>query len=288
MQATLLTVGVVFLAFFALRTGVRLAYRIPRREERGSPSDFGLPFREVRIPTANDKALFGWFVPPPAGGPAPALAVLHGWGGNAESMLAFAPLLHREGYGCLLLDARNHGRSDSDSFSSLPRFAEDLERGIAWLRSQPEVDTRRVALLGHSVGAAAALLVASRRTDVAAVVSIAAFAHPEALMRRQLRAKRLPYYPLGWLVLRYIERAIGAPFDAIAPCNTVRSIHCPVLLVHGEADSHVPSQDAEMIHANCGSHDAVLLRLPSVAHNSAEDIERHGHHVIEFLRRALA
>jgi pimeloyl-ACP methyl ester carboxylesterase len=287
MQIVLTSLGALFLALILLGFGVRLAYRIPRIEERGSPSDFGLAFREASIPTTNDKRLFGWFVPPSGGGPAPALAVLHGWGGNAESMLSFVPLLHREGYGCLLLDARNHGRSDSDSFSSLPRFAEDLERGMDWLRSQSEVDARRVALLGHSVGAAAALLVASRREDVAAVVSIASFAHPAELMRRQLCAKRVPYYPLGWLVLRYIEHAIGASFDAIAPRNTIRKVRCPVLLVHGEADSHVPLRDAETIHANGGRGSIELLRLPHVAHNSAEDIERHGHEVIEFLRRTL-
>lgn len=276
----------MLLAFALLALGVRLAYRIPRVEECASPADFGLAFRVVSIPTVNHKRLFGWFVPPAGGGPAPAVALLHGWGGNAASLLPFVPLLHSEGYGCLLLDARNHGRSDSDGFSSLPRFAEDLEHGMDWLRCQAEVDARRVALLGHSVGAAAALLVASRRADTAAVVSIASFAHPEELMRRQLRAKRVPF-PVGWLVLRYIEHAIGASFDTIAPRNTIRQIRCPVLLIHGEADRHVPLGDAEAIHAN-GCHGSVtLLRLPEVTHDSAEDIQRHGHEVIVFLRRSV-
>lgn len=283
---TLLTSLVVLpLAFLLLAFGVRRAYRIARVVERGDPTHFGLACRAVSISTANGKRLFGWFVPASGDGPAPALALLHGWGGNAESLLPFVPMLHRGGYACLLLAARNHGRSDSDGFSSLPRFAEDLEHGADWLRLQPEVDAGRVALLGHSVGAAAALLVASRRADVAAVVSIASFAHPAELMRRQLRAKRVPYFPLGWLVLRYIEHAIGASFDAIAPRNTIRAVRCPVLLVHGEADLHVPLTDAETIHAN-GGH-ITLLRLPDVTHDSVEDIERHGHHVLEFLRRAL-
>jgi dipeptidyl aminopeptidase/acylaminoacyl peptidase len=70
-------------------------------------------------------------------------------------MLPFAALLHRAGLAVLLLDARNHGDSDDDSFSSIPRFAEDLEQGLGWLARQPRIDPQRLFLLGHSVGAAA-------------------------------------------------------------------------------------------------------------------------------------
>lgn len=66
----------------------------------------------------------------------------------------------------------------------MPRFAEDLEHGLDWLLQQPDVDPRRLFLSGHSVGAAAALLVASRREGLAGVVSIAAFANPAEMMRR--------------------------------------------------------------------------------------------------------
>ena len=91
---------------------------------------------------------------------------------------AARPPLHAGGYSVLLIDARNHGNSDADSFSSMPRFAEDLEAAFAWLASRPRIEAARIAVLGHSVGAAAALLAASREPRIAAVVSIAAFAHP--------------------------------------------------------------------------------------------------------------
>jgi pimeloyl-ACP methyl ester carboxylesterase len=54
------------------------------------------------------------------------VAIMHGWGGNADHMLPFAALLHAAGHATLLLDARNHGSSDSDDFSSMPRFAEAI------------------------------------------------------------------------------------------------------------------------------------------------------------------
>lgn len=265
---------------------VRRAYRAPRVVESGTPADVGLPFRVVVIPTANDKRLFAWYIPPVSSrGSVPGVVAMHGWGGNAECMLPFAALLHGAGYGTLLVDARNHGRSDSDTFSSLPRFAEDLEHGFEWLAGLPEADSGRVALLGHSVGAAAALLVASRRRDVAAVVSIAAFAHPAVLMRRQMRAHLIPYFPVGWAVLRYIERTIGARYEAIAPLNTIRHVRCPVLLVHGADDRRVPLNDARAIHAHGVTSE--LLILPDTDHDSVERIQRHGLELIRFLQRAV-
>ena len=111
-------------------------------------------------------------------GERPAVILLHGWGGNAETLLPLARPLHEADFAVLLFDARCHGRSDEDSFTSLPRFAEDLEHAFDWLQRQRQVNHRQIAVLGHSVGAGAALLMASRRSEIAAVASIAAFSHP--------------------------------------------------------------------------------------------------------------
>lgn len=267
---------------------VHRAYRAPRVPERGTPADLGLAYRTVWVPTMNGKRLFAWLVPPANGTEkAPTAAVIHGWGGNAEHMLPFAALLQRAGYAVLLLDARNHGRSDANGFSSMPRFAEDLERGLDWLAQQPGVDPRRLVVLGHSVGAGAALLVAARRPDVAAVVSVAAFAHPADLMRRQMRSHHVPYVPVGWLVLKYIERIIGFRFNDIAPSSTIRLVGCPVLLVHGKEDERVPSMDARRIFANRLNERTELLMLPETGHDSRDAIAAHGELLLSFLRRSV-
>ena len=123
-------------------------------------------------------------------------------------MLPFASLLHREGYAVLPLDARNHGDSDHYTFFSMQRFAEDLEHGLDSMRQQPRIDPQQLFVLGHTVGAGAVLLVASRRHDLAGVVSISALAHPVDFMRSKMQSHHIPYVPISWLVLRYIERTI--------------------------------------------------------------------------------
>ncbi len=264
---------------------IRLGFRPPCIKEKGSPADFGLAFEAVSIPTAGNKHLFGWFVPAPSR-PAPAVVLLHGWGGNAEMMLPLAPRLHRAGYGVLAFDARCHGRSDPDSFASLPRFAEDLEHALEWLARKPGADPARLAVLGHSVGAGAALLVASRSDKVAAVISVAAFAHPESMMRRFLASRKIPHRPLGRYILRHVEDTIGYRFGDIAPLHTIRRVNCPVLLVHGEEDETVPVEEAHALRA--AGKNAVLYLLPGSGHDPAAEVDAHGAALTEFLDRAMA
>jgi len=283
--ALLAALAGVALLYGVLRMAIHFAFRAPRIPERRTPVDFSLPFERIHLTGGNHRRLFAWFVP--AGTePAPAVALLHGWGGNAEQMLPFAVPLHRAGFAVLLLDARNHGRSESDGFSSMVKFAEDLEHGLDWLAEEPRVDAGCLAVLGHSVGAAAGLLAASRRKGVAAVVSVASFAHPERLMRRMLAHWRIPYRPLGRWILNYIERTIGARYSEIAPVNTIARINCPVLLIHGDSDQRVPEADAHAIHARRTHNNVELLLLPRVDHDSVEAIEEHATQVVDFLARA--
>ena len=108
---TLLLIVIVITATVLI---VHIGFRAPRRIEHNSPADYGLAYEEIHICTTAGKQLFAWWLP--AVEPAPTLIVLHGWGGNAGLMLPLALPLHRAGLNILLLDARNHGRSDSDSY----------------------------------------------------------------------------------------------------------------------------------------------------------------------------
>ncbi len=271
--------GLIMAVFHAL---IRWGLRAPRVAEQSTPGALGLKYVETRISSANGKSLFAWFIPAPGAGKAPALAILHGWGGNAETMLPLAGPMHRAGYALLFFDSRSHGRSEADSFSSMPRFAEDLDHALYWLKWQPGVDPERIGVIGHSVGGAAALLAASRRDDLAAVVSIAAFAHPEAVMRRMLAAWRVPYIPLGWYILRYVQHVIGYRFDDIAPLNTIGRLRCPVLLVHGSEDAMVPVAEAQALYARHGGAADRLLVVKG-SHDSYGDMDQQAAGLIDFL-----
>jgi fermentation-respiration switch protein FrsA (DUF1100 family) len=115
---------------------------------------------------------------------------------------------------------------------------------LIWASLIVVVDAATFAVLGHSVGAGAALLEASPNRDIAVVISIAAFVHPAEVTRGYLHSLRLPQ-PISALVVRYVEWVIGYRFEAVAPINTTCRIACPVLLVHGRDDETVPVGDAQ-------------------------------------------
>jgi dipeptidyl aminopeptidase/acylaminoacyl peptidase len=245
-----------------------------------------LQAQSVRLTVAGGKNLFAWFVPVAGASKSPAVLLMHGWGANASLMLPAVAPLHAAGYAVLLLDARCHGNSDDEPFTSLPRFAQDIEAGLNWLQLQPAVDATRLAVIGHSVGAAAALLSATRRMDMRAVVSLGAFAHPYEVMRRYLTEFHIPYPVIGWYVLRHVQRVIGARFDDIAPINTIPQARCPVLLVHGVDDDVVPFSDAQRLqHAGrAGTVECVAIRG---GHDPSDSTADYLAQLIDFLQRSF-
>ncbi len=262
---------------------LHVVYRAPRIKENTTPGQHGLPYTAHSIRTVKNKRLFAWHIP--AGENRCTLVIVHGWGANAEMMLPLVQPFHEAGMDVLVYDARNHGGSDSDSFSSLPRFAEDLGMALEWLK-QKSPDHRRI-VLGHSVGAAAAILSASRGADIDLVISVSGFAHPRLMMNRHLDRPWLPRF-LRPLIMNYIQWVIGFRFDDIAPMNRIPHVRCPVLLAHGTADTTVPIDDMHLIEANATSEKPVqVIAVEGAEHDSVGHFKQHAGKLIQFIRDNL-
>ncbi len=267
--------------YLATPFALKRAFAPPQREIPYTPKDLGLPEEEVWIDGPNGTRLHAWWVP--VGRPAPAVIVLHGWGGNASLMLPIAPHIQQAGFHALFLDARNHGLSEHDDFSSMPRFAEDLEAAFRWLHLRDDVTD--IGVVGHSVGAGAAILAASRGLGVSAVVSVSAFAHPGELMRSQGPLAKLPQ-PLRWWILHQVERMIGYRFDDIAPRNRIADVEVPLLLVHGDADPVVPVSDAYELAERMPKRRLIIV--PGGGHSDLEPFQPYLPDVLEFLSEHLS
>ena len=245
-------------------------YRLPVRSEHLTPADFDLAAHDVELPAVDGARLRGWFLPADGtddGGTHPVVVAMHGWASAAEDLLPAAPAVTGSGLSMLFVDARGHGRSDPAEFMSMPRFAEDLQAAVSWLRDRPDVDGARIALVGHSVGAGAALMTAARDPRIAAVVSIASMADPREMIGRSFRGYRAPR-ALIRAALRTIERTIGHDFDDFAPLRTIARIDAPVLVLHGLDDPTVPTGDAERLARSGRS--ATLRLVPGADHRSLD------------------
>ncbi len=257
-------------------------YRLPDRQVLHDPAELGLDAQDVEVAAIDGARLRGWYlaadpvgqdhdVPSPASPPRPAVVVMHGWASAAGDLLPTAPAILAAGLPMLYLDARGHGRSDTAEFMSMPRFAEDVEAAVGWLRRRPEIDPERIALVGHSVGAGACLLAASRDPRIAAVVSISSMAHPREMIARSFRRHRAPAILIR-AALRTIERTIGHRFDDFAPLHTIARVAAPVLVVHGLDDPTVPTGDATRL-AEAGGPTATLELVPGADHGDLHAFE---------------
>ncbi|MFP4683760.1 MAG: alpha/beta hydrolase [Ectothiorhodospira sp.] len=274
----LLVVGTCVALAAGLRAWLLRAFRIPDRSWVDDPGRLGCDAGEpVWVRTRRGRRLHVLrYLSHPG---APVVVMLHGWGANASHLLFMVPRILAEGWNAVVFDARCHGLSEDDGFASLPRFAEDAEAVLKDLRRE---GWRDFILLGHSVGAGAALLAASRTPGIRAVISLAAFSHPEPVMDQWLRGRGIPLRPAGWLIKRAVEGFIGHRFDTIAPRTTIRRIQAPVLLVHGLGDTVVPPWHARVLaRARPGTR---LMCLPGVGHNDPPGFANHVDAILAWLR----
>jgi pimeloyl-ACP methyl ester carboxylesterase len=143
------------------------------------------PYREETV-TFDDAAahvsLAGTLTLPTGNGPFPAVVLVAGSGPNTRDeavaghqiFLVLSDYLTRHGIAVLRYDKRGIGQSTGDyAKATTMDFADDADAAAAYLRGRPEIDPRRVGLIGHSEGGAISPIVAAGDPKIAFVVMMA-------------------------------------------------------------------------------------------------------------------
>lgn len=252
-----------------------------------TPGEYGIPFESVRYPTENNKKLYGWWIPAPQekSETASTLILVHGWNRNVGRMMPYIKALHPAGYNLLVFDSRNHGSSDPDEFSSMPKFTEDIVASINFLEKKPECNMEGLGIIGLSMGGAASIFAASKDKRISKVLTVGAFAHPGKVMKREIQKKHIPYFPIIWMFFQYVQYKIGVPFAIFAPINNIGKVKADVLLIHGELDDVVPVEDARSMEKAGNQSNIKLWVIPGKGHSDCHDIPEYWDQVIDFLRR---
>lgn len=158
----------------------------PRRPQEEAIASAPLPYRTEDLAFANPSAvgvkLSGTLTLPKGPGPFPAVVLIAGSGPQTRDenllghkvFLVLADCLTRQGLAVLRYDKRGIGRSSGDaSAATTADFASDAAAAVAYLRSRPDVDPRRVGLIGHSEGGEIAPIVAAKDPSLAFIVMMA-------------------------------------------------------------------------------------------------------------------
>ena len=252
---------------------------------------------EVRVPTSKGHALAGTLTIPSGVDPPFAAVVLitgsspqdrdmlHHW---SKPYCLFKPFrqiadtLSRGGIAVLRMDDQGIGCSQGGPFEdiTIQERAEDSKAGLEYLRKRPEIDQNRFGILGVSEGANIAAIIAASDASIRAIVMMAGSAangwkikeyqyryeieREEDLTRQEIERE----VKIKMRDLRHaIREGKGSPwfksFLTYKPLPTATKVACPVLILHGDKDAHVPVVHAHLLAQAMRDHgnDQVSVRI---------------------------
>ena len=235
-----------------------------------------------------DGALSGWLVRGRPG--APAVVLVHGFKSSREEMVGYARFLSEAGYGVLLFDTRGCGRSDGATIGLGATEPRDISAAVAAVATQ--TGAAKVAVLGISLGAGAAILAAADDRAIAAVIADSAWTDQDLQLDRLstawLGAAAVPLPPYGPAVVSAI---VGADVRRARPLEAVvRVAPRPLLLIHSadDANATTPVAGARALFAAAGDPKELWI-APRGGHVGAINTfpEEYRARVLAFLDRAL-
>lgn len=272
------------------------------RADYSAPRDAPYTAEDVVVATPAGLRLTGTLTVPRARprGRAPAVVTITGSGpedrdeqsGAIPGYRPFRELadtLGGRGIAVLRLDDRGVNGSDlGPPTATSEDFANDIRAAVAYLRTRPEIDPARIALVGHSEGGVIAPMIAATDSTLRGIVLMAA----TASTGRQIIAEQNRYMidsvkhltgarrdsAMAYAVRAADSLASKTPwlryFFDYDPARAARRVHTPVLILQGETDRQVPAAEAAKLAAAFragGNRDVTVRLFPSTNHLFLED-----------------
>jgi hypothetical protein len=164
-----------------------------------------------------------------------AVLLAHGNGETVAAWDAAGPAFAAKGFSLVVWDYRGYGRSTGAS--TFRRMLQDGARVLGEVRSWAP---RHLVVMGRSLGSRVAWALGSQ---VDAVIIDSGYTDVDAFVGRR---------GLDPAALHLADRAL------VDPLPDIRSVRCPVLLLHGDEDRAIAVTEAEAAHAACSSELVVL------------------------------
>lgn len=144
--------------------------------------------------------------------PVPLVILAHGMNSSRKEWFEFPERLAQGGYAVFAFDFRGHGESDGErGVQSSARAREDLEAAIGALAAEYNVDTKKLAIIGHSLGAGLALAAAPHLP----ITCLIAMAPPHLLRQEMASAEYVGYNAMravNLLVRPFSKMGIRVPY----------------------------------------------------------------------------
>lgn len=239
----------LFLPLFLIIIGLATSWAIGSAMMQPTPSPVPpaiAPARDFHLRTGDGLIVAATYWPGPMPD-APAVLLLHGNGASRAAMVPTAAWLAGQGYAVLAIDFRGHGESSPAPHSFGFAESRDVAAAFAWLKHQQH--GAPVAVLGSSLGGAAALLGARGPVPADALILVAVYPDIRHAIRNRI-GTRLGSWPgaLFEPLLSYQSAfRFGVGPEALSPLEALRHYPGPVLVVGGDHDRYTPPAETRAL-----------------------------------------
>jgi dipeptidyl aminopeptidase/acylaminoacyl peptidase len=252
-------------------------------------------FEPVAFPSRDSElTIRGWFAPSASGPKGPVVVLVHGRGSCRRSPAVLMPagMLHRAGFGVLLIDLRNHGESDVDNgrWAGGDKEFRDPLGAIDWLIARG-YRPPQIGLFGTSLGAAAVMIATGEEPQVAGVWVDSSYADFGTASAEYAVANGYP----SWVPTTAIPvgRLIGDPeLGTVSPDEAATRLGGrPLFIAQGLADTTVlPHHAVDLAAAAAiGGTKVEPWLVPAARHTEAMFLvpDAYERRMVEFFTRAL-
>lgn len=220
--------------------------------------------------------------------------LVHGYCDNATRMLPIARIYNRELWANVLLpDLYAHGQSDGDAIQMGWKDRLDV---LHWISLAPELfrteaDSMRLVVHGISMGAATTMCVSGEQTPqyVKCFVEDCGYTSVWNEFSNEISARfSLPDFPLMYTASWLVQVKYGWNFNEASPLKQVAKCQKPMLFIHGDNDTFVPTWMVYPLYEAKPQPKALWIAHGSKHADAYGDYkEEYTHRVLEFVKKYM-
>ncbi|HAF48356.1 MAG TPA: dipeptidyl aminopeptidase [Anaerolineaceae bacterium] len=253
-----------------------------------TPASFGVEYQSVHFLSRIDKKkIAAWFLPKPDS--EHCVLMVHGRNASKQNAISgrlpeLAAELHKQGFAVLMIDLRGHGESEGKRYTWGEYERRDVLGGVDFLLGEG-FNPGKIAVMGISLGGAAAVGAAAYEKSIGALICDSTFADLMALVEPNwVVESHLPMFFLAGVHFMW-GLIYGIDLKKVKPIEDLKRVPPrPILIMHSTSDEIIDIEQAKSLAEAVPSVELVIFENCDHAELYRDDSEKYLETVVSFLK----